>query len=84
MSFDPTSAALDYEDDTDSIFDSGMDPLQGLPSSGAFVDPQAGFNVGTQGGDDEEEEDDDGEEEDENGRQDGRASEEDLPSFCKR
>jgi hypothetical protein len=63
MSFDLTSAGLDYDVDAESIFDPESDPLQGFPSSGTFVDAQDGTNTVTQAADEDEEDDeeDDGE-----------------------
>ncbi len=79
MSFDPTSAALDYDEDADSIFDPSHDPLTGLPSSGVFVDAQDGTGAALEA----EEEEDDEEEEDPDGQAD-QAYSDDLPMFSKR
>ncbi len=82
MSFNPTSAALDYDDDPDSVFDLAVDPLQGFPSTGAFVDSQHGLDSATP--DVDEEEDDEEEEEDEMSGQIDLDGQGDLPTFCKR
>jgi hypothetical protein len=76
MSFDLTSAGLDLDADVDSIFDPASDPLQGFPSTGTFVDSQAGSVSVTQ---EQDEDEDDEEEEIDNGQED-----EDSTEFHKR